>query len=63
MSWAVSRSSASVAEVERFHRAGLAHGGRSAQAPRRWEIYRPGYFGAIVTDPDGNLVEAASTRH
>ncbi len=23
-----------------------------------WEIYRRGYFGAIVADPDGNLVEA-----
>ena len=47
------------AEVEAFHAAAVAAGGTSRQAPRRWEIYRAGYFGAVVADPDGNLVEAA----
>ncbi len=44
--------------VDAFHVAALAHGGASRQAPRRWEIYRPGYYGALVADPTGNLVEA-----
>ena len=46
-------------EVERFFAAALGAGGAPRQAPRRWEIYRPGYYGAVVADPDGNLVEAA----
>jgi catechol 2,3-dioxygenase-like lactoylglutathione lyase family enzyme len=50
---------ASRAAVEAFFAAGLAAGGSARQAPRRWEIFRPGYFGAVVADPDGNLVEAA----
>lgn len=45
-------------EVAAFHAAGLAHGGRSHDAPRRWAIYRHGQFNAILRDPDGNLVEA-----
>lgn len=47
------------ADVEAFHAAALAAGGTVRQAPRRWEIYRSGYFGAVVADPDGNLIEAA----
>jgi len=47
------------ADVEAFYAAALAAGGTARQAPRRWEIYRAGYFGAVVADPDGNLVEAA----
>ncbi len=38
--------------------AALATGGSHRQAPRRWEIYRPGYFGGSVFDPDGNVIEA-----
>jgi catechol 2,3-dioxygenase-like lactoylglutathione lyase family enzyme len=45
--------------VEAFFTAALATGGTARQAPRRWEIYRAGYFGAVVADPDGNLIEAA----
>jgi catechol 2,3-dioxygenase-like lactoylglutathione lyase family enzyme len=48
--------------VEAFYAAALANGGASRQAPRRWEIYRPGYYGAIVADPAGNLVEAFVTE-
>ena len=44
--------------VRAFFAAAVAAGGTPRQAPRRWEIYRPGYFGALVADPDGNLVEA-----
>jgi hypothetical protein len=47
-------------DVERFYRAGLAAGGRSHDAPRRWAIYRQGEFNAILLDPDGNLLEAVS---
>ncbi|MGI8880907.1 MAG: VOC family protein [Jatrophihabitans sp.] len=49
------------AAVEAFFAAALSAGGTPAQAPRRWEIYRPGYFGAMVADPDGNLIEAVTS--
>jgi catechol 2,3-dioxygenase-like lactoylglutathione lyase family enzyme len=48
------------AEVERFHAAALEHGGGSHDAPRRWAIFRRGVFNAIVSDPDGNLIEAVA---
>jgi catechol 2,3-dioxygenase-like lactoylglutathione lyase family enzyme len=44
-------------DVERFHAAALAAGGRSGSAPRRWAIFRRGEFSAAVADPDGNLIE------
>jgi catechol 2,3-dioxygenase-like lactoylglutathione lyase family enzyme len=47
-----------VEAVHRFYAAALESGGQEGQAPRRWEIYRPGYYGALVADPDGNLIEA-----
>jgi catechol 2,3-dioxygenase-like lactoylglutathione lyase family enzyme len=43
--------------VERFHRAGLAAGGRDNGAPGE-RSYHPGYYGAYLLDPDGNNVEA-----
>jgi catechol 2,3-dioxygenase-like lactoylglutathione lyase family enzyme len=55
----VAFAAASRAEVDAFYSAALTAGGTPRQSPRRWEIYRPGYFGAVVADPDGNLVEAA----
>jgi catechol 2,3-dioxygenase-like lactoylglutathione lyase family enzyme len=48
------------ADVEAFHAAALAAGGRSHDAPRRWPIFRTGEFNAIVLDPDGNLIEAVA---
>ena len=45
-------------QVDAFFAAATDAGGSAQQAPRRWEIYRPGYYGALVADPDGNLVEA-----
>jgi catechol 2,3-dioxygenase-like lactoylglutathione lyase family enzyme len=50
------------AAVDEFFTAALGHGGAPRHAPRRWELYRPGYYGALVTDPDGNLVEAFATE-
>ena len=51
-------AAASRGAVDAFFAAAVAAGGTPRQAPRRWEIYRPGYFGAVVADPDGNLIEA-----
>jgi catechol 2,3-dioxygenase-like lactoylglutathione lyase family enzyme len=53
-------SAASPAEVDAFVRAALDHGGSVRQAPRRWEIFRRGSYGAQVSDPAGNVVEAVS---
>jgi catechol 2,3-dioxygenase-like lactoylglutathione lyase family enzyme len=50
----------SPARVNAFFRSGLAHGGSARQEPRRWEIFRTGYYGAQLTDPAGNVVEAIS---
>jgi catechol 2,3-dioxygenase-like lactoylglutathione lyase family enzyme len=47
-------------DVDAFYQAALAHGGSARQAPRRWEVFRAGYYGAQVADPAGNLVEAVS---
>lgn len=47
-------------EVEAFHQAAVAAGGRDVGAPRRWPLYRRGEFNAIVADPAGNLVEAVA---
>ena len=44
--------------VERFHRAGLAAGGRDNGAPGVRVDYRPSCFAAFLLDPDGNNVEA-----
>lgn len=47
------------AEVDAFHRAALAAGGRDNGAPGlRAGGYPPGYYAAFVLDPDGNNVEA-----
>jgi len=46
-------------QVETFHLAGVAAGGTTHAAPRRWPIYRRGEFNAILRDPQGNLVEVA----
>jgi len=47
------------AEVEDFHAAALAAGGRDNGPPGlRGEGYPPGYYAAFVIDPDGNNIEA-----
>jgi catechol 2,3-dioxygenase-like lactoylglutathione lyase family enzyme len=45
------------AMVERFHRAGLAAGGRDNGAPGP-RSYHPGYYAAFLLDPAGNNIEA-----
>ena len=46
------------AEVDAFHAAALAAGGRDNGAPGLRPHYHPNYYGAFVFDPDGNNVEA-----
>jgi hypothetical protein len=50
------------ASVVAFHSSALAAGAASHDAPRRWPIYRRGEFNAIVSDPDGNLIEAIAAE-
>jgi catechol 2,3-dioxygenase-like lactoylglutathione lyase family enzyme len=45
------------AQVEAFHRAALAAGGRDNGAPGE-RAYHPGYYAAFAFDPDGNNIEA-----
>jgi len=46
------------AEVDAFHRAALAAGGRDNGAPGLRPHYHAGYYGAFVLDPDGHNIEA-----
>lgn len=46
------------AEVDAFHAAALAAGGRDNGAPGIRARYHPGYYGAFVLDPDGHNIEA-----
>ncbi|WP_423605850.1 VOC family protein [Sphingomonas sp. MS122] len=45
------------AQVDAFHQAGLAAGGRDNGAPGE-RPYHPGYYAAFLLDPAGNNVEA-----
>ena len=49
---------ASRAQVDAFHKAALAAGGRDNGAPGLRTQYHPTYYGAFVLDPDGNNIEA-----
>jgi catechol 2,3-dioxygenase-like lactoylglutathione lyase family enzyme len=44
-------------EVQAFHKAALAAGGRDNGAPG-YRDYWPGYYAAFVHDPDGHNIEA-----
>ncbi len=46
------------AQVDAFHRAALAAGGRDNGAPGLRPHYHPDYYGAFVLDPDGHNIEA-----
>ena len=46
------------AEVESFHAAALAAGGKDFGAPGVRAHYHPRYYGAFVLDPDGHDIEA-----
>ena len=56
----IALTAGSPARVDAFFRSGVTHGGLARQAPRRWEIFRTGYYGAQLTDPAGNVIEALS---
>jgi catechol 2,3-dioxygenase-like lactoylglutathione lyase family enzyme len=45
-------------QVDAFHAAALAAGGRDNGPPGERPRYHPGYYAAYVLDPDGNNVEA-----
>jgi catechol 2,3-dioxygenase-like lactoylglutathione lyase family enzyme len=51
-------SAATRAQVDAFHRAALAAGGRDNGGPGLRTGYHPTYYGGFVLDPDGNNVEA-----
>ena len=46
------------AAVDRFHAAGLSHGGSDAGAPGLRAHYSPTYYAAFLLDPDGHKLEA-----
>jgi catechol 2,3-dioxygenase-like lactoylglutathione lyase family enzyme len=46
------------AEVDAFHAAALAAGGRDNGPPGVREHYHPSYYAAFALDPDGNNIEA-----
>ena len=48
--------------VAEFHLAGLTAGGEDFGAPGLRPNYHEHYFGAFLTDPDGNNVEAVCHR-
>jgi catechol 2,3-dioxygenase-like lactoylglutathione lyase family enzyme len=45
-------------QVDAFHRAALAAGGKDNGKPGLRENYSPTYYAAFVLDPDGNNIEA-----
>ena len=47
----------SKAQVDEFHRVGVAAGFRSNGGPG-YRDYAPGYYAAFLLDPDGNNIEA-----
>ncbi|CAG9179901.1 VOC family protein [Cupriavidus respiraculi] len=49
---------ASAREVDAFHRAALAAGGKDNGAPGLRPVYHANYYGAFVLDPDGYNIEA-----
>jgi catechol 2,3-dioxygenase-like lactoylglutathione lyase family enzyme len=58
----VAFAAATRAEVDAFHRAAIAAGGRDNGAPGLRPHYHPNYYGAFVLDPDGHNVEAVCHR-
>lgn len=51
-------ASTSRADVDAFHAAALAAGGRDNGAPGTRPEYHPDYYAAFVFDPDGHNIEA-----
>ena len=54
----VALTAASRADVDRFHTAAIAAGGRDNGPPGLRPHYHLDYYGAFVFDPDGNNIEA-----
>ena len=50
------------ASVERFHKAGIAAGGRDHGSPGLRPDYGERYYAAFLLDPDGNNVEAVCLK-
>ena len=50
------------AEVDSFHQAAMAAGGKDNGAPGPRPHYHKHYYGAFVLDPDGNNIEAVCHR-
>ncbi|MFO0690442.1 MAG: VOC family protein [Myxococcota bacterium] len=55
-------AAATRAEVDAFHAAALAAGGRDHGAPGVRTIYHPHYYGAFVIAPEGHNIEAVCHR-
>jgi len=53
---------ASRAQVDAFHKAAIAAGGRDNGAPGLRPHYHADYYGAFVLDPDGHNIEAVCHR-
>lgn len=51
-------TAASRAQVDAFHRAAIAAGGKDNGEPGLRPHYHPHYYGAFVIDPEGNNIEA-----
>lgn len=51
------------AQVDAFHAAAIAAGGRDNGAPGPRPHYHEGYYGAFVLDPDGHNIEAVVHAH
>jgi catechol 2,3-dioxygenase-like lactoylglutathione lyase family enzyme len=58
----VAFAAGSRAEVDAFHAAAMAAGGRDNGKPGIRAQYHPAYYGAFVLDPDGHNVEAVCHR-
>jgi catechol 2,3-dioxygenase-like lactoylglutathione lyase family enzyme len=58
----ISLRAGSRARVEAFYAAAVRAGGSPHDAPRRWAIFRRGEFNAVVSDPDGNRIEAVAAE-
>lgn len=54
----VAFTATSRAQVDAFHRAAIAAGGKDNGAPGIRPHYHANYYGAFVLDPDGNNIEA-----
>ena len=54
----VALTASATAQVDAFHKAALAAGGKDNGGPGERAHYHPGYYGAFVLDPDGNNLEA-----